>query len=240
MFDTLNAQGAPFRQAGKNALSDISVGFGGPNAAADQWASTYYLPQIQQHMADIGQPLDPNWTPDQATLDQWSKFAPSDVSSTVPAGYFSHQFNADDLKTNLAPNYDFMLSQGLGAAKNAGNLQTGLLSGNTLKGVTDYAENYAGNAYQNAFANYTSNQNNIFNRLATIAGFGTSANQTTASAGSSLAGNEANTIMGAGAAGAAGTVGQANAISGGLNNAASWYALPSLLKAGQQPGDGPG
>lgn len=151
----------------------------------------------------------------------------------INSGQFTHQFDANDLKTNLAPNYQFQLDQGLGATKNAANLQTGLLSGNTLKGVNDYAQNFAGNAYQNAFNNYNTNQSNIFNRLAAVAGFGQTANQTVAGAGAPISAGLANTITGAGQAQASGTVGAANAITGGLNNALSWYQLQNLLSRNQ-------
>jgi hypothetical protein len=102
--------------------------------------------------------------------------------NTGAAGYGSltHTFNADDLKTNLAPNYQWQLEQGLGAATNAGNAAG--FSGNTLKGINDYAQGYAGNAYQQAFNNYTANQSNIYNRLSNVAGLGQTANQTTAHA----------------------------------------------------------
>ena len=142
---------------------------------------------------------------------------------------FTHSFTGDDLKTSLAPNYKFQLDQGLGAIKNAGNLQTGLISGNTMRGVNNYAQDYAGNAYQQAFNNYNSQQTNIFNRLSNIAGLGQTANQTTATAGTNAAANAGNAQMAAGAAQAAGTVGSANAISGGLSNAASWYSLPKIM-----------
>lgn len=170
--------------------------------------------------------------PVQQQAEQSGGSTPNDIAS----GYFAHQFNADDLKSNLAPNYQFQLDQGLGATRNAANLQSGLVSGNTLKGVQDYAQNYAGGAYQNAFNNYTTQQNNIFNRLSTIAGLGNASNQTTANAGTTLAGNAGNAQMAGGAAQAAGTVGAANALTGGASNAASWYALPQIMKMGQQPG----
>lgn len=151
------------------------------------------------------------------------------TAGTADGGQFTHQFNANDLKTNLAPNYDFMLNQGLGAVQNAANLGGGLLSGNTLKGINDYAQNYASNGYQQAFQNYTANQTNIFNRLSSIAGLGQTANQTTAGLSGALAPGIASTITGAGQATAAGQVGVANAISGGLNNAASWYYGNNLM-----------
>ncbi len=153
---------------------------------------------------------------------------------------FTHSFDANDLKTSLAPNYKFQLDQGLGAVKNAGNLQTGLLSGNAIKGVNDYAQNFAGNAYQQAFNNYSANQTNIFNRLSNIAGLGQTANANVGSQGTTLAGNMGNAQMAAGAAQAAGTIGGANALSGGANNALGWYSLPSILNMGGSSGGGVG
>lgn len=150
------------------------------------------------------------------------------INSQLP--YFNHQFDANDLKTNLAPNYQFQLDQGLGAVTNASNLQNGTLSGNTLKGINDYAQNFAGGAYQQAFNNYSQNQSNIYNRLSNLAGLGGQAAQTNATAGTALAGNAGSALSNAGAAQAAGTVGLANNLSSGLTNAASWYALPSILQ----------
>lgn len=181
MFNTINSQQTPWRQAGENALGGIS--------------------------------------------SMWPQFL--------------HSFNGKDLKSNLAPNYQWQLGQGLGALKNAANVQTGLLSGNTLRAVNDYAQNFAGNAYQQAFNNYNAQQTNIFNRLSNVAGLGQTANQTTAQAGTAAAGNAGNAMMAAGAANASGIVGSTNAMTGALNNAASWYSLPKIAGWGQTGGGTP-
>jgi len=138
-------------------------------------------------------------------------------------GSLNHQFNAQDLKNGLAPNYDFMLQQGLGAAQNAGNASG--FSGNTLKGINDYAQGYAGNAYQQAFNNFTAQQTNTYNRLSNLAGLGQTANQITAGAGTALTGQATNAMIGAGNASAAGTIGVGNAVSNGLSNYAGWNYL---------------
>lgn len=182
MFNTINEQQKPYRQAGQNALAAILGGYN----------------------------LGP-------------------TSGGIDAGQFSHQFNANDLNSNLAPNYQFMLDQGMSANKNLANSTGGLLSGNTLQGLNTFAQNYAGNAYQNAFNNYQAQQGNIFNRLSTIAGLGNSSNQTTAQAGTTTAANVGNAMMSGGAAQAAGTVGAANAISGGIGNIGGYYMLNNLM-----------
>ena len=160
----------------------------------------------------------------QTNLDQYNK-----ETSSSEYGSLMHQFNADDLKSGLAPNYDFMLGQGQGATNALANRGGGLISGNALKGINDYTQNYAGNAYQQAFSNYTANQTNIFNRLSAIAGYGQAANQVTGPAGVAYGSNIGNAYMGAGQAAASGIVGSANAIGGGLGNLGSWYGMKSLM-----------
>lgn len=138
-------------------------------------------------------------------------------------GSLMHQFNADDLKSNLAPNYDFVLKQGLGATTNAGNAAG--FSGNTLKGINDYVQGYAGNAYQQAFSNYTANQTNIYNRLASLANLGQTANQVTGVLGATNTLNANNFATSGAAANAAGIVGTANAFTNGFGNYAGWNYL---------------
>ena len=156
------------------------------------------------------------------------------------SGYLQHQFNAQDLAAGLAPNYDFMLQQGQAANQRASNVGGGLLSGNTLQGLQNYTQDYAGNAYQNAFNNYQTQRGNIYNTLASIAGLGqTSLGQTT-QAGTQAASNIGNSMMNAGSAQAGGIVGSANAISGGLQGAGNAYMLSSLLKPQTQTPTGYG
>lgn len=139
-------------------------------------------------------------------------------------GYFNHKFGPEDLKAGLAPNYDFMLKQGQDAVTNQSNAMGGL-GGNSLKAINDYTQNYAQNAYQQAYNNYTQNQTNIYNRLASIAGLGQTAGSNATTGSSTVGGNIANTITGAGNASAAGQVGAANAWSGAINNGISLYGL---------------
>lgn len=160
----------------------------------------------------------------QSSMDDYNK-----TINDPTYGSLLHQFNADDLKTNLAPNYDFMLQQGQGATNALANKGGGLISGNAMKGINDYTQNYASNAYQNAFSNYNTNQTNIFNRLSAIAGFGQQANQTAATSATAAGQNIGNSIMAGGQAAASGIVGGANAISNGLSNAGSWYGAKNLL-----------
>jgi hypothetical protein len=198
MFDTQNAQLAPNRAAGYNALNQIAgLGAG-------------------------GQTYDANGNP---------------IGNVAGTGYLTHQFNAQDLQNGLAPNYDFMLQQGQMANQRAANAAGGGLSGNALQGLDQFTQDYASNAYQNAFNNYQTQRGNIFNTLASIAGLGQSAQGTTASLASNAATSMGQAAIGAGQAQAAGTVGAANAMAGGIQGAGNAYFLSNMMNKGAgQPG----
>jgi hypothetical protein len=165
------------------------------------------------------------------------------ISSMMP--YFNQQpqayrpFTAADLNANLAPNYQFMRDQGIGAVGESMNVGGG--GSNVDLAKTKFAEDYAGNAYQNALNNYMTQQQQgfnqqqasntgIFNRLASIAGIGQTAQNQTAT----LAQNTTNAIgqLGVGAAGAigAGQVGAANATAGAFGNIGNQAFLSSMLR----------
>lgn len=177
------------------------------------------------------------------------KGAADTLSDLVGSGYFTRPFTAADLKTNLAPNYEFMLNQGLGAAKQTLNVGGG--GSNIARGATKFAEDYASNAYQQAFNNWQTQRQGIYNTLAGIANIGTTGTGQQIGAGNVLGYNTtglttgtgmnianlltgganatAAGITGSAQAGAAGTVGAANALSGGIVNAGNMYALNQLL-----------
>lgn len=154
------------------------------------------------------------------------------IGTGTGSGYLTREFTNLDLNKYLAPNYEFQLEQGLGATRNLFNATGGLIGGNAQKGLIDYNQNFAGNAYQQAFGNFQGQRSNIYNTLAGIAGFGQTANQTTAN----LSGNTANAIsslgVGAANAGAAGTIGMTNAIGGGLNTLGNMAYMNKLLGQG--------
>lgn len=166
---------------------------------------------------------------DQAPYRQAGSTALSQLAAgTAPGGQFTHQFGAADLKDGLSPNYDFQLQQGMGALNNQNSVGGGLVGGNALKGISDYAQGSASNAYQNAFNNYNTNQSNIYNRLSNIAGLGQTSLGTTASAGNATAGSVGSAQLASGAAQAAGYTAGGNAISGAGNSISSMYGLNNL------------
>ena len=155
-------------------------------------------------------------------------------SNTAFGGQLAQTFNNTDLNAQLAPNYEFQLSQG-GQALKASMAATGTLqTGQGLKNINDYAQNQASGAYQQAFSNWNTQQNNLYTRLQGIiapgSAAGSAAGQAAQNAGSgiastTMAGTSAanNYLTGAAAANAAGQVGVANAVSGGIGSATNGY-----------------
>ena len=246
MFNTINGQQAPFRQAGYNALNAITQGFGGTptrfNGNGQSPGSAGPAPTAAPAAAP-GMSWQMGQTPNSAVGDISAQWLPNAAGAVQPAtpgvggfggtdqagpggtdqtgftgigsGQFTHQFGAGDLNANLAPNYQFMLGQGLGATNNQASVGGGLVGGNALKGINDYAQNYAQNGYQQAYQNYNNNQTNIFNRLSNIAGLGQTSVGNTGTVGAGMAGNIGSAQMAGGAATAAGIMGSNNALSGG-------------------------
>lgn len=152
------------------------------------------------------------------------------TASITGTGYLTKPFTSADLIANLDPSYQFMREQGLGATGQAMNVGGG--GSNVNLAQTKFAEDYAKNAAQQAFNNFSAQQSNIYNRLAGIAGIG-QAGQTQANTAGTNAAN-AMGQLGVGAAGAigAGQVGAANAYAGGLQGIGSAGTLASLLGGG--------
>ena len=148
-------------------------------------------------------------------------------------------FTAEDLKSNLAPNYEFMKQQGLGATAQAMNPGGG--GSNIDLARIKFAEDYAGNAYQNALANYLSQQQivfnqaqsektNIYNKLSNLAGIGQTATTNIGNVGIGTAGNLGQLAIGGATALGAGNIGAANVMAGGLQGIGNAATLASMLR----------
>lgn len=193
--------------------------------AAGQYADQAQkgLAYNQQMFDTINEQNKPYRTVGEQGASQYGKF--------IDNGYFTAQPTMNDLVT-LMPNYRFGLEQGMGQFNAGINAAGGAVSGNAIQGGQQFAQDYAGNALQNAFANYQTNRQNVASNLGAAAGFGLNANQITGGAASGAAINATNAYSNIGNAQAAGTMGQANAWAGGLNNISNYAMLYGLKKMG--------
>jgi len=145
------------------------------------------------------------------------------------SGYLQHQFDASDLAKGLAPNYDFMLQQGQMANQRAANMAGGGFGGNALQGLNRYTQDYAGNAYQNAFTNYQTQRQNIFGDLTKLADIGQGATNQLAKTSDVYGTNLTNLNVGNAAAQAAAQVAAAQQAGTNLSNVGNTAVAAALL-----------
>ena len=148
-----------------------------------------------------------------------------DITAQKP--YLTGKFE-DYRSEYLDPSMAFRLGIGEQTTQRAANVGGGALSGNTLRALQDYSQGLASTEYSNAFNRFQTERGNIFNTLANIAGMGQNAVNTGVQAGQATAQSLGQLAVGGGQAQAAGTIGAANAIAGGIGgvgNAAQMYGL---------------
>jgi hypothetical protein len=153
------------------------------------------------------------------------------IGTGTGSGYLTQQYTPEEFAKGQDPGYQFRLQQGQEATNRMANMGGGMLSGNALKGQQDYTQGLASQEFGNAFNRFQVGRQNIYNTLAGIAGIGQNSTNTAATAGGQAATAVGNTIQNLGAAQASGTVGAANAISGGMQNAGNQYYLSQILSS---------
>jgi hypothetical protein len=132
------------------------------------------------------------------------------------------------------PGYGFRLKQGQKALDASAAARGGLISGNALKAATAFGQDMGSQEYQNAFNRYQTERQATLAPYMTLAGFGTGANAANAQAGQNYATNAGNMITGGAAAQAAGGIGMANAISGGVSQYLNYNQGNNLINTLQR------
>ena len=149
----------------------------------------------------------------------------TDPSTGLPNGYLAQTFNPTQAQLNQYPGYQFALQTGDQAIQNQSTPGAGALSGQTLKSLMNFNQQTANSNYQNYFNQFQTQQSNVYNRLAAIAGLGQNAAAGVGNNGATIGSGIASAQAAAGTSAAAGTVGATNAISGGMNTLAGLMYL---------------
>lgn len=193
-FNTITGQESPYMQAGQGAQSQLNylLGIGTPGQ------------QVQAGKMGVGG-------------------QPGTASSSTAGGYGSllTPFNTDTFH-QMSPAYQFQLEQGQQGVLNQDAAAQGSLSGAALKDLISFNQGSANTAFNNAFSQYQTQQQNIYSRLGGVAQLGQNAASNTGAQGVNLAGSAGQAAIGVGTALAGGQVGAANAYSGALQSAAPW------------------
>lgn len=238
------ADTAQARQAGNFALNQLVGGLGGnlsSSVAADKSVDNFdaqaYLqanPDVAaagvnpwRHYTEFGQGegREFKFTP-KALAQQNQQSAPS--GTTGVSGDFNRDFTLADFEKD--PGYDFRLNQGLDSVQGSRAARGSMLSGSTLKALSDYGSDYASSEYGKAYDRFNNDRTQRFNRLATVAGIGQTATNNVGTLGAATAAQVGSNMIGAGNAQAAGQIGQANAVNGTIGNLQSLYQLRQMNK----------
>lgn len=249
------ANQSPYAQSGQMALAALQSGLGlgqmttgspqtvlGTQAQSTQPTGPVFTNAQGQIVDQMGQPVN---QPEAASPYQIQNYGATQAqlnqgAGAVQANQFQKGFAPSDLTTD--PSYQWRLDQGMKNLQASAAARGTLGSGQNLKDITDYSQGAASQEYQNAYSRYMGQQETLYNRLAGLAGIGTSAtsagnaalqNSATAMGQNTIAGAGAssNYLTGGAAAQAAGQVGSANAIGSGIGGAANnWMTLQMLGK----------
>lgn len=143
------------------------------------------------------------------------------------------------------PGYAFRLSEGQKALDRSAAARGGLISGGALKAAQRFGQDLGSQEYQNAYNRALTGYNaevareaTGYNRLAALAGIGQTATGQIGAAGQNAATNMGNLMTSGAAASAAGQVGAANALTGGLSTYLNYNQGNNLVNALNARGTG--
>jgi len=134
------------------------------------------------------------------------------------------QFTAD-------PGYAFRLKEGQKALDAQAAARGGLISGNALRAAVGYGQEMGSQEYMNAFNRYQQERAARLQPLQSLAGVGQTTSANLGAAGAANANTMGNYLTGGAAAGAAGRVGAANAITSGVGTYLNYNQGNNLVAA---------
>jgi hypothetical protein len=211
------------------------LGAGLLGAAASKSAAKTQAGAAQQ-AADVQRSQFEQTREDQAPYRQAGYNALAELQRTAGNVPGAFKFGAGDYQAD--PGYAFRLSEGQKALDRQAAVRGGLISGGALRAAQRYGQEMGsqefGNAYNRALTSYNTDvarENQLYNRQAGLAGIGQTSTNLVGQAGQNYATNVGNLMTGAGAAQAAGQVGMANALTGGLGTYLNYTQGNALLNA---------
>lgn len=184
------------------------------SAAGQQYAATQDAARQQREMFDI-------INKQQEPYRQAGYGALSQINTMLPD--LNRMPTAADLRG--MPGFEFGLNQGVGATGQAMNVGGG--GSNVDLARRKFAIDYATNV---GLPQYMTQQTNIYNRLASLAGIGQTAQGQTNTLAQNTAGNIGQLGIGGASALGAGQIGAANAMAGGMQGIGNAATLASLLR----------
>ena len=212
------------------AVGGVATAIGASSAAHAQEKAAQQATRAQMGMYN-------QTRSDLQPFQQAGQGALNDLTARLPQ--LTSPFNPTMDQLEQTPGYQFTLAQGLKKTQSAAAARGLGVSGAALKGAATYATGLADSTYQQQFANaqtrygdvlnlnttQQANLQNQYNRLIGTATLGESAAAQTGAQGTQSAAAGGAFLNQAGQASAAGTMGAANALTGGINSYLGYNAL---------------
>ena len=127
------------------------------------------------------------------------------------------------------PGYAFRMREGLKALDRSAAARGGLLSGNQLRGVTQFGQDLASQEYTNAFNRYQAERSARLNPLQSLTGMGQTATNTLSNEAGQYGQNMAANAAQMGNLRASGYMNQANALTGALGTGLNYYQNQQMM-----------
>ena len=151
-----------------------------------------------------------------------------EYSNYEPSGELIDKFSLEDFEAD--PGYQFRVNEGQKALERSGAGRV-FDSGATAKDLLRFGQDYGSQEYSNAWNRDNAEKTRLYNFIAGTAGSGQTATNQLINTNSAISRNIGNSIAQGGNVRAAGIVGQANAIQGGIGNASNAYQFDRFLDA---------
>ena len=136
-------------------------------------------------------------------------------------GQYAKDFSMADYQAD--PGYAFRLSEGMKQLNHQAAARGGAISGQTMTGLQDYAQNSASQEYQNAYNRYQQNRTNQLQPLGNLMSSGQAAANQQSNAAGTYGANAAGTMTNAGNVAGSAQLGAATTIGNALNTGATAY-----------------
>lgn len=233
MFERLLGQQSPFVQSGYGANTRLMelLGIAPPGSSPKSYEDWLLENPIDQgkKVGPAGFVLKDKNASEAARKAQYEQYVSGFSPYEKPDDFGSllQPFDADTFEQYKDPGYDFRLQQGQQGVLNSASAGSGALSGAALKDLLSFNQDLASTEYSNAFNRYQTQQGNIFQRLAGIAGMGQNAAANVGGSGTALAGGAGQALQNYGTALGGGIVGAGNSLGQGFTLS---QLLPLLTK----------
>jgi hypothetical protein len=209
--------------AGASAVSGLIGAAGARQAASTSADASNNALALQKSIYDQQTALnDPYRTAGLTAQNKMLSLLGLGGNTSAPGyGQYAKDFSMADYQAD--PGYAFRLSEGMKLLGHQAAARGGAVSGQTMTGIQNYAQDAASQEYQNAYNRYQQNRTNQLQPLGSLMSSGQAAANQQSGAAGTYGSNAGNLITNAGNTAGSAQLGAATTIGNALNTGATAY-----------------